>query len=80
MILLISCANCADLTRKHYQHLEEQFEKLSKNSKQFKNMTEAERQFRRAVFFENAALIQEYNEKHKSGAKLKVNKFALLTN
>ena len=43
-------------------------------------MTEAERQFRRAVFFENAALIQEYNEKHKSGAKLKVNKFALLTN
>ena len=79
-ILLLSSANCIDLTRHHHRELEHKFEKLSKNSRQFKKMPRLEKEFRRAVFFENAALIEEHNNKDQTGVALEVNEFAMMTN
>ena len=77
--ILISNITSLDLSQEHYKELEEKFEEImaKKQHHRFRSSS-SEKDFRRAIFFENASMVENYNANHDK-TKLELNEFSVMT-
>lgn len=64
--ILINKTLLLSLSRSHYQELESKFESIAKGMTNLRGMSQNEKEYRKALFFESVAEIEESNS-HKDG-------------
>ena len=77
--ILISAIASLDLSKEHYRELEKKFEEIMANRQHHRfRSSSSEKNFRRAIFFENASMVENYNANHDK-TKLELNEFSVMT-
>ena len=64
--ILINKTLLLSLSRSHYQELESKFESIAQSMTKLRGMSQNEKEYRKALFFESVAEIEESNS-HKDG-------------
>ena len=64
--ILLNKTILLSLSRSHYQELESKFESIAKGMTKLRGMSQNEKEYRKALFFESVAEIEESNS-HKDG-------------
>ena len=76
--ILINNTLLLSLSKSHYQELESKFDSIAQGMTKLRGMSQNEKEYRKALFFESIAEIEESNS-HKDGrAKREPNFFSLL--